>query len=39
MSALLEGRSLDAAMQQKLSVPYEQFQRQWEQTGKLPSSG
>jgi hypothetical protein len=39
MSALQEGRSLDAAMQQKLSVPYEQFQRQWEQTGKLPHSG
>jgi hypothetical protein len=39
MSALQEGRSLDAAMQQKLSVPYDQFQRQWEQTGKQPNSG
>jgi tetratricopeptide (TPR) repeat protein len=39
MSALLEGRSLDAAMQQKLSMPYEQFQRQWEKTSKQPSSG
>ena len=32
MSALQGGQSLDTAMQQKLSVPYEQFQRQWEQT-------
>jgi hypothetical protein len=39
MSALLDGRSLDAAMQQKLSVPYDQFQRQWEKTSKQPSSG
>lgn len=39
MSALLGGRSLDAAMQQKLSVPYDQFQRQWEKTSKQPSSG
>jgi len=39
MSALLEGRSLDAAMQQKLSVPYDQFQRQWEQTSKQLNSG
>jgi hypothetical protein len=39
MSALQDGRSLDAAMQQKLSVPYEQFQRQWEQTNRLPKSG
>jgi hypothetical protein len=31
MSALQDGRSLDTAMQQKLSMPYEQFQRQWEQ--------
>jgi hypothetical protein len=32
MSALQGGRALDTAMQQKLSVSYEQFQRQWEQT-------
>jgi hypothetical protein len=39
MSALQDGRSLDSAMQQKLSVSYEQFQRQWEQSHRLPSSG
>lgn len=39
MSALLEGRSLDAAMQQKLSVPYDQFQRQWEKTRQQPNNG
>ncbi|MBU6431864.1 MAG: hypothetical protein KGS09_05400 [Nitrospirae bacterium] len=39
MSALQNGRSLDAAMQQKLSLTYEQFQRQWEQTSRLPKSG
>lgn len=41
MSALLDGRSLDAAMQQKLSVSYEQFQGQWEKTYHSPmkSSG
>ena len=39
MSALLEGRSLDAAMQQKLSVPYDQFQRQWEKTKQQPNNG
>lgn len=39
MNALQDGRSLDTAMQQKLSVPYEQFQRQWEQTRRLPNSG
>jgi tetratricopeptide (TPR) repeat protein len=31
------GRSLDAAMQQKLSVSYEQFHRQWAQNLKLPA--
>jgi len=39
MTALRDGRSLDTAMQQKLSVSYEQFQRQWEQSRRLPSSG
>ena len=39
MSALLDGRSLDAAMQQKLSVPYDQFQRQWEKTSQQPNNG
>ena len=39
LSALQDGRSLDTAMQQKLSLPYEQFQRQWERTSRLPSSG
>ncbi|MEK7237811.1 MAG: hypothetical protein AAB242_14370 [Nitrospirota bacterium] len=39
MSALREKRSLDAAMQQKLSVSYEQFQRQWEQASRMPNSG
>ncbi len=39
MSALQDGQSLDAAMQQKLSVTYELFQRQWEQTSRLPKSG
>lgn len=32
MNLLQSGRSLDAAMQQKLAVSYEQFQRQWEQS-------
>lgn len=32
MNQLQAGRSLDTAMQQKLSVSYEQFQREWEQT-------
>lgn len=32
INGLAAGQSLDAAMQQKLSVSYEQFQRQWEQT-------
>jgi len=31
MSLMQVGHSLDAAMQKKLSVSYEQFQRQWEQ--------
>ena len=31
------GRSLDAAMQQKLSVSYDQFHRQWAQNFKLPA--
>lgn len=39
MSALQDGRSFETAMQQKLSMPYEQFQRQWEQSRRLPSSG
>ena len=33
------GHSLDAAMQQKLSVSYEQFQKQWEQTMNQPHPG
>jgi hypothetical protein len=32
INLLQAGQSLDAAMQQKLSVSYEQFQRQWEQS-------
>lgn len=32
MNQLQSGRTLDAAMQLKLSVSYEQFQRQWEQS-------
>ncbi|MDO8355184.1 MAG: hypothetical protein Q7U76_02180 [Nitrospirota bacterium] len=39
MRALQEGQSLDAAMQQKLSVPYDQFQRQWEKTSKQTNNG
>ena len=39
MNALREGRSLDAAMQQKLSVPYDQFQRQWEKASQQPNNG
>lgn len=35
MNQMQSGRSLDAAMQQKLSVSYEQFQRQWEQAQQL----
>lgn len=35
MTLLQSGQSLDAAMQQKLSVSYEQFQRQWEQSQRL----
>lgn len=41
MNLLQAGRSLDAAMRQKLSVSYEQFQRQWEQAhhSSMQSSG
>jgi tetratricopeptide (TPR) repeat protein len=39
MNVLMTGQSLETAMQQKLSMPYEQFQRQWELTSRLPSSG
>ena len=34
MHALMTGQSLETAMQQKLSVSYEQFQRQWTQSHK-----
>jgi hypothetical protein len=36
---LQAGHSLDAAMQQKLSVSYEQFRKQWEQTMNQPNPG
>jgi hypothetical protein len=36
---LQAGQSLDAAMQQKLSVPYEQFRKQWEQVMNQPNPG
>ena len=39
MNVLMTGQSLETAMQQKLSMPYEQFQRQWELTSRLPSNG
>lgn len=32
INVLATGQAIDAAMQQKLSVSYDQFQRQWEQT-------
>jgi hypothetical protein len=32
MNALMTGQPLETAMQQKLSVSYEQFQRQWAQS-------
>ena len=35
MLQLQSGRSLDVAMQQKLSVSYDQFRRQWEHTHRL----
>ena len=34
MNVLMAGQPLEAAMQQKLSVSYEQFQRQWAQSHK-----
>jgi tetratricopeptide (TPR) repeat protein len=34
MAVLMAGQPLEAAMQQKLSVSYEQFQRQWTQSHK-----
>jgi tetratricopeptide (TPR) repeat protein len=34
MNVLMAGQSLETAMQQKLSVSYEQFQRQWAQSYK-----
>jgi tetratricopeptide (TPR) repeat protein len=34
MNVLMTGQSLETAMQQKLSVSYEQFQRQWAQSHK-----
>ena len=34
MDVLMAGQPLETAMQQKLSVSYEQFQRQWEQSHK-----
>jgi hypothetical protein len=35
MNMLMTGQPLETAMQQKLSVSYEQFQRQWAQSHKL----
>src|SRR4026209_1790601 len=34
MNGLLRGQPLEAAMQQKLSVSYEQFHRQWTESPK-----
>ena len=34
MNVLMTGKPLETAMQQKLSVSYEQFQRQWVQSHK-----
>jgi hypothetical protein len=34
MNVLMTGQPLETAMQQKLSVSYEQFQRQWAQSHK-----
>jgi hypothetical protein len=34
MNMLMTGQPLETAMQQKLSVSYEQFQRQWAQSHK-----
>jgi tetratricopeptide (TPR) repeat protein len=34
MNVLMTGQPLETAMQQKLSMPYEQFQRQWMQSHK-----
>jgi hypothetical protein len=34
MTVLMTGQPLEAAMQQKLSVSYEQFQRQWAHSHK-----
>jgi hypothetical protein len=34
MNVPMAGQPLEAAMQQKLSVSYEQFQRQWAQSHK-----
>jgi tetratricopeptide (TPR) repeat protein len=39
MNVLMAGQPLEAAMQQKLSVSYEQFQRQWTQSHKPHESG
>ncbi len=39
MKLMQTGQSLDAAMQQKLSVSYEQFRKQWEQTMNQPHPG
>jgi len=38
MKVLMTGQSLETAMQQKLSVSYEQFQRQWARSHKLQVS-
>ncbi len=39
MKLMQAGQSLDAAMQQKLSVSYEQFRKQWEQAMNQPNPG
>jgi hypothetical protein len=38
MNVLMAGQPLEMAMQQKLSVSYEQFQRQWAQSPKPHAS-
>lgn len=39
MNLLQNGQSLDSAMQQKLSLSYEQFQRQWTENSSLRTRG
>jgi hypothetical protein len=37
LNLLRTGQTLDAAMRNKLSLPYEQFQREWAQSGAAPA--